>query len=386
MDTVIQQKALGLYLHVPFCATACSFCAFYQERPQRQLLDEYLNTIELEIKRTPIDRYVKTIFWGGGTPGLLPAQDLERLGQALIAHLKHPPLEWTVEMAPSVVKADKLAVLKKMGVTRISLGVQTFNADLLHALGRRHGPNQVYEAYALIREAGFDHVNIDLMFALPGQSFEAWQADLAQAIQLNPEHLSTYCLTFEEDTALYAKLLRGQTHRRSLDEEADFYLQTWDILEEAGYAQYEISNFSRPSYPCEHNIDTWKMNEWIGIGPSAASQYQGYRYRNYADIQRWKNALLAGNWPREDIIALSNDLLALDTLIFGLRMTIGVNWNELQNHYHLLQHKKETFHTFWRNLQDEGCLTMDGDYIRLTRKGRLIADAIAEKLLDLADL
>ena len=271
-----QEKAqvpLGLYVHVPFCATTCDFCAFYQTVPKGDAVTRYLEGIEAEAGLVNWgDRPVATAFWGGGTPGLLKPAELDRLGRTMKL-FGGQPAEWSVELAPATVTADRLAVLKALGVTRISLGVQSFNEGLLDALGRQHTPAQVYRAYELIRAQGFASVNLDLMFALPGQTEEQWRADLDEAMRLAPDHLSTYCLTFEEDTALWVKLSQGKV-KLDVDKEALFYQRTWDYLAAAGYAQYEVSNFARPGHACRHNLNTWAMYEWVGLGPSAASQQE----------------------------------------------------------------------------------------------------------------
>ncbi|MEM8867212.1 MAG: radical SAM family heme chaperone HemW, partial [Verrucomicrobiota bacterium] len=301
----IERPKLGVYVHVPFCASSCDFCAFYQEKPRRADLDLYLDTMDREFDLLPQAREVETIFWGGGTPGLLPAKDLERLGRSLTDRLIQPAKEWTVEMAPSTVKAEKLAVLREMGVTRISMGVQSFNEELLESLGRLHRPNQIYEAWSLIEKAGFPQTNLDLMFALPNQTLADWEADIREAARLGPNHLSTYCLTFEEDTALYVKLSEGKV-KRDESRELRFYEHGWDLLAELGYAQYEISNFSKPGGECLHNLNTWRMQEWIGCGPSAASQFAGERYQRPSNLQEWAGAF------EDDPFGSKSDLLPVD--------------------------------------------------------------------------
>jgi len=283
MTTSLQGQAkaapspeLGLYVHVPFCASTCDFCAFYQEAPTAGSVQGFLSGIAAEAELIDWPRPAGTVFWGGGTPGLLAPRDLARLGALVLERTGGPPREWTVELAPGSVTAERLSALRDCGVTRLSLGVQSFQPRLLEALGRRHNRAQVYRGYERIRAAGWDNVNLDLMFALPGQTEEEWAGDIAEAVALAPEHLSTYCLTFEEDTALWAKLSQG---RVKLDpaREARLYEATWSALAQAGYAQYEVSNFARPGRACQHNLNTWRMQEWIGLGPSAASQQGGWR-------------------------------------------------------------------------------------------------------------
>lgn len=375
------QAPLGVYLHVPFCATTCDFCAFYQTVPKGDAVRRYLDGVETEAGLVEwSNRKVSTAFWGGGTPGLLRPEEIERLGRTMLLHCGGVPGEWTVELAPATVTTDRLTVLKQLGVTRISLGVQSFDAGLLDALGRQHTPNQVYRAHDLIRAQGFASVNLDLMFALPGQTEAQWRADLAEALRLAPDHLSTYCLTFEEDTALWVKLSQGKV-KLDAAKEALFYVQTWDHLAAAGYAQYEISNFARPGHACRHNLNTWQMHEWVGLGPSAASQHNGWRSSNPADLARWHEDIAAGRRATSDRVALTNDLLAADSVIFGLRMNDGVSMPRLRRRF-------PTPH--WSGLEDllpklllGGLMvaTTEGR-ISLTPRGRLVADAIGAEILE----
>lgn len=374
------QPALGIYCHVPFCASTCDFCAFYQEKPHRRDLNRYLEGMETEFEQLPEERSVDTVFWGGGTPGLLMAKDLERLGKAMLKRLKRAPKEWTVEMAPSTVKADKLAVLRELGVTRISMGVQSFDAGLLQSLGRLHHPNQIYAAWELIREARFDQTNLDFMFALPNQTLEQWEATLREAVSLEPSHLSTYCLTFEEDTALYLKLARGVLQ---IDEarELQFYERGWELLAEYGYAQYEISNFARPGAGCLHNINTWQMAEWIGFGPSAASQFKGERYKNTANLDEWLADVKAGRSGSEERTRLDATTLMVDAVIFGLRMNAGIDPESLAARFKQPE-PMNRLKLFFRRLMDEGLLMeRTANHLSLTHKGRLVCDAIGTAIL-----
>jgi oxygen-independent coproporphyrinogen-3 oxidase len=373
-------QAIGLYCHVPFCASTCDFCAFYQEKPRRGDLDRYLLAMDLEFSQLPRNRVVDTVFWGGGTPSLLCAKDLERLGRSLLKNLSKPPAEWTIEMAPSTVKSDKLEVLRELGVTRISMGVQSFDSKLLESLGRLHSPKQVYTAWERIEAAGFPQTNLDLMFAIPGQNIAQWEADIREAARLGPSHLSTYCLTFEEDTALYVKLSQGKV---SIDEgkELRFYERGWELLSELGYTQYEISNFAKPNAECLHNMNTWRMHEWIGCGPSAASQYDGERYQRPANLEEWCIGMEFATTPKTERVHLDDDLLLADAVIFGLRMNCGVDLQSLSIRFAKatirmnLELKLKVF-------EQEGLLELNDTHYKLTHKGRLLCDAVGSALLD----
>jgi len=374
------QTPLGVYIHVPFCASTCDFCAFYQTVPKGDAIGRYLDAIEAEAAMVNwADRRVETAFWGGGTPGLLRPAELERLGRLMLVY-GGKPSEWTVELAPATVTEDRLAVLKSLGVTRISMGVQSFDEKLLDALGRQHTPAQVYRAYDLIRGQGFPSVNLDLMFALPNQTETQWHQDLAEALRLAPDHLSTYCLTFEEDTALWVKLSQGKV-KLDVDKEAVFYRGTWDFLEAAGFRQYEISNFARPGHACRHNLNTWNMHEWVGLGPSAASQHDAWRSSNPADLTRWHADIDGGRRAMTDRVALGAELLAADSVIFGLRMNDGVSLPRLQKRFPTPHWSGVA--DLWPRLLLEGLMvaTPEGR-ISLTTRGRLVADAIGAEILE----
>ncbi len=370
----------GVYCHVPFCATTCDFCAFYQEKPKRGDIDRYLAAMEREFELAEWGgAKPATVFWGGGTPGLLPARDLERLGRALLRHLPEPPVEWTVELAPSTVKADKVRALRGLGVTRFSLGLQSFQPDLLERLGRQHSPAVGLKAYEVLRAEGCGNVNVDLIFGVPGQDLASWRADMEDAVRLAPEHISTYCLTFEEDTALFIKLSEGKVSR-DIERDARLYEDTWAALEAAGFAQYEISNFARPGRECIHNVNTWRMGEWLGFGPSAASQWRGRRFANPPDLRRWLASVEAGVPERVDVVTLSPETLLADALVFGLRMTAGVDLDELEARFPSGMSVRNL--PLWGRLAEEGLLERAGARVRLTLAGRLVADQVGVAVLE----
>jgi len=379
-----QEKALpplGIYVHVPFCATTCDFCAFYQTVPKGDAVRRYLDAVEAEVSLVNwAGRRAVTVFWGGGTPGLLRPAEIEQLGRSMLRHNGGQPDEWSVELAPATVTADRLAALKSLGVTRISMGVQSFDGALLDALGRQHTPGQIYRAYDLIRAQGFASVNLDLMFALPNQTEAQWQADMDEALRLAPDHLSTYCLTFEEDTAMWVKLSQGKV-KLDVNKEADFYRRSWEYLGAAGYPQYEVSNFARPGHQCRHNLSTWRMHEWVGFGPSAASQHDGWRSSNPPDLGLWLADVAAGRRATADRTALTNELLAADSVIFGLRMNEGVSVPQLQKRFPTPRWTR--VQDLWPRLLAEGLMEAAPDgRINLTIRGRLVADAIGAEVLE----
>ena len=369
---------LGFYVHVPFCASTCDFCAFYQTQPTAGSIERYLDCVATEASLVAWKRPVTTVFWGGGTPGLLAARDLEKLGAIVRARCGGAPLEWTVELAPGSVTEERLTVLRAIGVTRVSMGVQSFQPALLDALGRQHSVQQIDRAYDRVRAAGFPTVNLDLMFALPGQTAVEWAADVREAVSRAPDHLSTYCLTFEEDTKLWVKLSQGRV-KLDPDHEVRLYEQTWAQLGAAGYAQYEVSNFARPGQACLHNLNTWHMHEWVGLGPSAASQHGGWRGGNIADLEKWQTNVAHGDRVTEDRVALTPALLTEDALIFGLRMNSGVDVDQWRAR--CPNAPWEAVDALLRRMVNEQLATKDDAIVCLTDRGRLLADAVGAELM-----
>ena len=377
-DSARRQGALGVYVHVPFCARTCDYCAFYQVSPTAPMVHQYLDGVVREAGLIEWNRPVDTVFWGGGTPGLLSPGDLRKLGETVRSRLVGQPTEWSVELAPASVTEARLAVLRELGVTRISMGAQSFQPALLAALGRPHTREQILRAYERIRAAGFANVNIDLMFALPGQDEAAWLADVREAVALAPDHISTYCLTFEEDTALWVKLSEGKV-KLDPEREAQLYEKTWATLDAAGFAQYEISNFSRPGHACLHNLNTWRMHEWIGLGPSAASQHAGWRGTNIDDLAKWDEKLGRGERATEDRTALTPELLLEDSLVFGLRMNEGVDLAALRMIHS--QAPWAAIDQLAARLAAEGLATLREGRLALTLRGRLVADAVGTEVM-----
>jgi len=245
-------------------------------------------------------------------------------------------------------------------------------------LGRIHSREQILQAYDRVRAAGFASVNLDLMFALPGQTEAELLADVAEAVALQPDHLSTYCLTFEEDTALWVKLSQGRV-KLDPEHEARLYETTWEALAAAGFEQYEVSNFARPGHGCRHNLNTWAMHEWVGLGPSAASQHGGWRGANVSDLGRWRDDIAAGRRMTEDRIALTTAQLAEDALIFGLRMNAGVDladWRE-----RCPAAPWVAVEELLQRLAGDGLAVIGGERVRLTTRGRLLADSVGLEVM-----
>jgi oxygen-independent coproporphyrinogen-3 oxidase len=378
--------ALGLYVHVPFCSTTCDFCAFYQEKPSKKGMDAYFAGLRDEICRFPPDRPLSTIFFGGGTPGLLQPDQLDQLCGLVNTLELESGAEWSIELAPFEITPEKLQVLQSHGVNRISMGVQTFDPRFMEALGRKHPVEKTLSAYDMIREAGFSSVNLDLLFGAPAQTLADWESDLARAVELQPDHLSTYCLTFEEDTAMYVRLAEGKV-KIDPEREAEFYEFAWDYLPAHGYDQYEVSNYAKPGHACSHNLNTWTMNEWIGYGPSACTQYKGFRRKNIANLEEWSQGIKLGNQPKfMEEETLSSTEFAQDAVLFGLRMNHGISVSKIAEQFDVPIDQFSGITNFMNHLLEEGLATQPETGIyTLTKQGRILCDAIACDLPELTE-
>ena len=373
----------SLYVHVPFCAHTCDFCAFYQVQPKADSIRRYLSGVERELGLVPLDQRPHTVFWGGGTPGLLLPRDLEELGGRMRDACGGTPAEWTVEIAPGSARPEKLKVLRDLGVSRISMGVQSFNPRLLDALGRQHSLEQVRRAIAWVRDFGFPDFNIDLIFGIPGQSLEEWREDLEQALAVAPDHISTYCLTFEEDTALDRRLLQGN-YRVDREAEARYYELAHGVLSAGGYRHYEVSNFAREGHLCRHNLITWEMGWWAGVGPSAASQQETWRGANPPDLDLWLSLLERGERGGHERSVLTPELLAVDRLVFGLRTDSGVHWDSVRSA--VSPEIAAALRQVLDSAEEGGLLNWREGHAVPTPAGFLVADAIGADLLEAADL
>lgn len=272
-------------------------------------------------------------------------------------------------MNPATVSHDKARLLLDHGVNRISMGVQSFEPGLLKTLGRVHSVEQVLRSYEILRTAGVRNINLDFIFGVPGQTPDQWRGTLAEALRLGPEHLSAYCLTYEEDTAYFEKLQAGE-YFQDTDQDARFYEVTMETLEHAGYEQYEISNFARPGYECAHNVAYWYGEDYLGLGPSAYSTVGSRRWQNVCDTEKYIAGIRSGHLPRINEERLDRSTKTAERLAFGLRTRWGVPERELAGVIRELP-----------AMLEQGHLERLGERIRLTPRGRLVADSIAELLV-----
>jgi oxygen-independent coproporphyrinogen-3 oxidase len=302
-------KVEHLYIHVPFCAAKCHYCAFYSEPGSIKKMTGYVDSLLRELDRFAPQLAPQTTFFGGGTPSLLPVPLMRRILKPL-----SPGREWTMECNPSTISTEKAKLYRDAGVNRLSMGVQALDDEMLDVLGRVHSVEGAVASFQRLRDAGFDNINLDLIFGLPGQTMQRWQETLGKVIDLQPEHVSTYCLILEEDTHFWSLLQQG--HIKPDDElELAMYQTSVEMLSTAGYRQYEISNFAKPGRECAHNIAYWEGKDYIGLGPSACSTVRD---------RRWQNASQLENWTVASEEILTPELRAAERVAFGMRMNAGV--------------------------------------------------------------
>jgi len=366
----VAHSARHLYVHIPFCLQICPYCSFYKDIAGPGKADPLVDAVIREAELFGSKCAPETIFIGGGTPTALSVLQLERLLTGLKSHLDFSAVaEFTIEMNPATVTARKADLLRDLGVNRVSMGVQSWDPDLLTTLGRVHDAQQVRESFAVLRAAGYDNLNMDLIYGVPGQTLAQWEESLRQTIALRPDHLSAYCLTYEEDTEYFERLQRGE-FRENTDQDAAFFERGVELLLANGYAQYEISNYARPGRVCRHNIAYWEGADYLGLGPSAWSTVADRRWQNVPDTAAYVRAVQAGIRPISTEEYLPDETREAEIIAFGLRMNAGIDPARLTRNRDLV-----------KTLREEGLLEDHGPRVRLTARGRLLADEIAAELI-----
>jgi oxygen-independent coproporphyrinogen-3 oxidase len=398
----------SLYIHVPFCVQKCAYCAFYSEPSSGNLINRYVAALIRELELVAHDLQPRTIFFGGGTPSLLNLRQWEQILRALERLNLLGAEEFTVECNSATVSPDKAKRLRDFGVNRISMGVQSLDEPLLERLGRIHTREMVFKSFDILRRAGFDNLNLDLMFAIPGQTMEVWHATLAEALAFGSEHLSTYEVIYEDDTPLFAQLQAGE-----FDVDEDLACAMYDELvaqaTAAGFRQYEVANFARdvparstvhsppfnagnaatvdcglwaadiPSRACRHNVNYWRGGSFYGLGPSATSYVRGVRTKNWPNTQLYCEQLEKGKRAIESREELPPLKRAGETAAFGLRMNAGWPFAEFRRvtDFDL----RDEWSAEMNQLVERGWAARDAQQFRLTSQGLRFADSAAEMFL-----
>lgn len=376
-------KTLSIYIHIPFCEHKCNYCNFLSYKTDNITINQYIKALILEINmyRGLMDEYVvNTIFIGGGTPSLILSKDME----IIIAQLRQvfnikKNAEITIEMNPGTVSLDKLKNYKSMGINRLSIGLQSIEDKQLNLLGRVHNYYDFLTTYNNARKVEFDNINIDLMMALPNQKREDWIKSLKKIVKLDPEHISCYSLTIEEETLFYKWYQNGYLNCPNEDVERNMFKDTVEQLKKDKYEHYEISNFSKINYKCNHNLTYWKVNEYLGIGLGSASYLDSTRFRNTYNLNYY---LLESNKKqniREDIIILTQKQKMEEFMFLGLRLINGVSKKEFKLRFNVAIEK--IYENVLTDLLEKHLIEINNDIIKLTLRGIDISNYVFLKFL-----
>ena len=370
--------AFSVYVHIPYCIKRCGYCDFNTYTPHELQVgatleivsNDYIDAVLKELESAPSDE-VKTIFFGGGTPSLLPADDLGRVISAVTARNGlSSGCEITLEANPDSVSAEKLKRYIELGFNRISFGMQSSKPHVLAVLDRTHKPENVKKAVDLARAAGFASVSVDLIYGTPGESLEDWRDTVLAAFELDIDHISAYALIVESGTKLAAQIKRGDLTMPDDDLMADMYLLVDELCEARGFAWYELSNWSKPGHTCRHNIAYWENSNWWGLGPGAHSHINGKRFWNVKHPTAYKQKIFAGESVIQDSEILTAEQVKVESIMLGIRMRQGLEMSALSvAQIHLLEDYREN-----------GYLEMRDNHLVLTPTGRLIADRIVREI------
>lgn len=358
-----------LYLHIPFCHRICPYCSFHKHTPGNTDMTAFVDALLKEAEKQPL--CPQTIYFGGGTPTMLSDTHLERLLRGLRQRVDLSQMvEFTVEANPRTVSASKAALMRELGVTRVSLGLQAWDEATLKTLGRDHSPAEAEETWQTLRDAGFPSLNIDLMFSIPGQSLETWRATLEHSLELQPDHISAYNLNYEEDTDFFRRLQTGE-FRPDDGRDTEFFQLGIDMLEGDGFEHYEISNYARPGHRSVHNEAYWLGADYIGLGPGAFSTVANKRWKNVANTDRYIALALAGENTATDVEQLTPEQRRTERFGLELRTSRGLP----------LDLVAPESRRMLETLRDQGLLAIDDHFVRLTRAGKPLVDPIAVALM-----
>ena len=374
----MQKKPTSAYVHIPFCTQICYYCDFSKVFIKNQPVDSYLEHLLEEFQSYDIQK-LRTLYIGGGTPTALSASQLEVLLKGLTKNLDLSVLEeLTIEANPGDLDADKIAVLKNSAVNRVSLGVQTFDDKMLKKIGRSHLEKDIYENIDRLKLAGFDNISIDLIYALPGQTMEQVKENVAKAIGLDIPHMSLYSLILENHTVFMNRMRRGKLPLPKEELEAEMFEYIIAELERAGFEHYEISNFSKPSFESRHNLMYWDNAEYYGIGAGASGYVDGVRYKNHGPIRHYLSAVEEGN-ARITEEHLSQKERMEEEMFLGLRKKSGVSMMRFEEKFG--RSFEGLYGEIVRDLVQQGLMQIEGDRVRMTKRGLFLGDTVAERFI-----
>ena len=374
----MQKKPTSAYVHIPFCTQICYYCDFSKVFIKNQPVDSYLEHLLQEFHSYDIQKF-RTLYIGGGTPTALSASQLEVLLDGLTKNLDLSMLEeLTIEANPGDLDADKIAVLQNSAVNRVSLGVQTFDDKMLKKIGRSHTEKDIYENIDRLKLAGFDNISIDLIYALPGQTMEQVKDNVAKAIALDIPHMSLYSLILENHTVFMNRMRRGKLPLPKEELEAEMFEYIIAELERAGFVHYEISNFSKQGFESRHNLMYWDNAEYYGIGAGASGYVDGVRYKNHGPIRHYLKAVEEGS-ARINEEHLSQREQMEEEMFLGLRKKSGISMARFEEKFE--RSFQELYGEIVRDLVQQGLMQVEGDRVRMTKRGLFLGDTVAERFI-----
>lgn len=374
----MQKKPTSAYVHIPFCTQICYYCDFSKVFIKNQPVDSYLEHLLQEFHSYDIQK-LRTLYIGGGTPTALSASQLETLLDGLTKNFDLSILEeLTIEANPGDLDADKIAVLQNSAVNRVSLGVQTFDDRMLKKIGRSHTEKDIYENIDRLKLAGFDNISIDLIYALPGQTMDQVKDNVAKAIALDIPHMSLYSLILENHTVFMNRMRRGKLPLPKEELEAEMFEYIIAELEKASFEHYEISNFSKPDFESRHNLMYWDNAEYYGIGAGASGYVDGVRYKNHGPIRHYLKAVEEGS-ARINEEHLSQREQMEEEMFLGLRKKSGVSMARFEEKFE--RSFQELYGEIVKDLIQQGLMQLDGDRVRMTKRGLFLGDTVAERFI-----
>ena len=374
----MQAKPTSAYVHIPFCTQICYYCDFSKVFIKNQPVDAYLEHLIQETRSYEIGK-LRTLYIGGGTPTALSAQQLAYLLTELPKVMDLSEVEeFTIEANPGDLDPDKIAVLKDSQVNRVSLGVQTFDNKMLKKIGRSHQEQDIYDNIRHLKQAGFDNISIDLIYALPGQSMDQVKENVAKAIDLDIPHMSLYSLILENHTVFMNRMRRGKLPLPKEELEAEMFEYIIEELEKAGFEHYEISNFSKPGFESRHNLVYWDNAEYYGLGAGASGYVDGIRYKNHGPIRHYLEDVEAGKARiTEEHLTLEEKME--EELFLGLRKKTGVSKARFEEKFGVSFDQR--YGQVVANLTEQGLLVPDDKQVRMTKRGLFLGDTVAEKFI-----
>lgn len=378
---IIVSNPIALYVHIPFCRRKCGYCSFVSYQSRQADIPLYLKALKAEITQRANRAAISSVFFGGGTPSLLSAGqigDILATIRSLFAVDK--AAEITIEANPGTVDEAWLTAIRGLGVNRLSLGVQSLNDRDLALLGRIHTAEQARQAVKFARNAGFDNLNLDLIYGLPGQTLSDWQDTLEKAIALAPRHLSAYALTLEEETPMCQAIEERSLPAIDPDLSAEQYELAEDLLAKHGYLHYEISNWAKQGYQCRHNLVYWQNRGYLGVGVAAHSSLIGHRLANTGDIDKYLADFICGlPFEPEMDETIDAELRLAETVILGLRLVGGISLDNIKERFGI--DVLSYYHRQIDEMTQAGLMECDRDYLKLTRRGRLLSNEVFWRLL-----